>query len=167
VGCGGGVQGPFSWLRPQPPPPSWRVARIPSGAELAYPAGWQHLKSDRGTTTVALLGGPGQFLGYLNVTPRQGNESLANWGEFRVDHNREEGDIAVTRLASATGLRFLTGHGGCVKDSYRTSTGGHYIEIACLVVGARTDSVIVGAATPASWAATSGSIERAISGFRT
>jgi hypothetical protein len=106
-------------------------------------------------------------LGYLNVTPRQGGETLSGWAAFRIAHDADEGDRAIKRLAAGTGLRFLTGHGSCVKDTYTTATRVRYIEIACLVAGPKATSVIVGAAPPASWARTSGSIERAISGFRT
>jgi hypothetical protein len=113
-----------------------------------------------------LLAGGGRYLGYLNLTPRQGDETVANWPSFRVEHNREEGDRAVTPLASATGLRFLTGHGSCVKDAYTTFTGSRFIEIACFVAGARTESVIIAAAPPASWNRMSGVIERAIEGVR-
>jgi hypothetical protein len=42
----------------------------------------------------------------------------------------------------------------------------HYIEIACLVSGAKASTVIVGAGPPSAWAQVSGPIERAISGFR-
>jgi hypothetical protein len=134
---------------------------------MPYPPSWRQIKGDRGTATAALRGAGGKYLGYLNVTPRQGPETLADWRTFRVDHNHEEGDRSVTRLAFASGLRFLTGHGSCVKDAYVSGTGVHYIEIACLVAGSRTQSVIVGAAPPSSWPQTSGIIERSISGFRT
>jgi hypothetical protein len=125
------------------------------------------VRGDAGTATAALLGAGGRFLGYLNVTPRQGGETLAGWPSLRVAHNAAEGNRDNTRLAAARGLRFLTGHGSCVKDAYTTRTAAHYIEIACLVAGPRITSVIVGAAPPASWPRVSGLIERAISGFRT
>jgi hypothetical protein len=113
-----------------------------------------------------LRGSDGRFLGYLNLTPRQGAETLANWSSFRINHNGDEGDRAIRRLAAGTGLHFLGGHGSCVKDSYTTSAGSHYIEIACLVSSARSESVIVAAAPPAAWGAESGAIERAIEGVR-
>jgi hypothetical protein len=113
-----------------------------------------------------LLGSGGRFLGYLNVTPRQGDETLSDWPSFRVEHNRDEGDHGVRRLAAAIGLHFLTGRGSCVKDSYATRTGARFVEIACLVTGPRTTSVIVGAAPPSAWARESGAIERAIAGVR-
>ncbi len=159
--------GTFSWLHPQAPPAGWRVARIPTGAELAYPPSWRLQHGDPGTATAALLGSRGRVLGYLNLTPRQGAETLAGWTSFRIHHNGEEGDRAIQRLAAATGLHFLGGRGSCVKDAYSTITHSRYIEIACLVSGARTESVIVGAAPPTAWAAEAGAIERAIEGVAT
>lgn len=105
-------------------------------------------------------------MGYLNLTPRQGRESLSNWLSFRVDHNRDEGDRAVRRLAGATNLGFGDARGSCVRDSYTTKTGAHYVEIACLVVGSRTGVVVVGAAPPSSWGQESGAIKRSIAGVR-
>ena len=157
----------FAWLRPQAPPSGWRVARIPTGAEFTYPPSWRLIKTDPGTATAALRTPGGQYLGYLNITPQQGEERLGNWRTFRIEHNHEEGDRSVVRLAYAGGLRFLTGHGDCVKDAYISGTGVHYIEIACLVAGTKAKTVIVGAGPPSSWSQVSGSIERAISGFRT
>jgi len=159
--------GAFSWLRPEHPPSNWTVVRIPTGAELAYPPNWRPQHGDRGTATAALLGADGDFLGYLNLTPRQSNETLSDWSSFRLDHNREEGDRAVRQLAAATGLHFLSGHGSCVKDAYSTITNAHFVEIACLVAGARAESVIIGAAPPGAWGRISPTIERAIAGLQT
>lgn len=166
VACGGSKQGPFAWLKPRPAPQNWTVARIPTGAEFAYPPGWRTMHGDAGTVTVALLGSGGRYLGYLNVTPQQGAEKLTGWAAFRTAHNADEGSRDVTQLASATGLRFLTGSGSCVKDAYTTTTEARYIELACIVKGPTRTSVIVGAATPASWARIGPLLERAISGFR-
>jgi hypothetical protein len=110
-----------------------------------------------------LLGPHQRILGYLNVTPRQGQETQANWARFRIEHNAEEGDRDVRRLASAGELRFRTGRGACVQDSYATSAGARYIEIACLVTGRRSESVIVAAAPPSAWASVAPAMERAIS----
>jgi hypothetical protein len=159
--------GAFAWLRPQPPPSSWRVVRTASGAVMAYPPSWRRIKGDPGTATAALLTAGGSYLGYLNATPQQGEETLANWRTFRVEHNHQEGDRSVARLAYAEGLPFLNGRGNCVKDAYVSGTGAHYTEIACLVAGAKGNTVIVGAGPTSGWAHVSGSIERAISGFRT
>jgi len=131
---------------------------------MPYPPAWRRIRGDVGTTTAARLGAGGKFLGYL--TPRQGRESLGNWLVFRVDHNGDEGDRQVRRLAGATNLAFGSVRGSCVKDAYTTQTGSHYIEIACLVVGPRGAAVVVGAAPPRDWARQSGDIARAIVGVR-
>lgn len=103
----------------------------------------------------------GRYVGYLNVTPRQSTESLANWVSFRARHNRAEGDREVRVLASASGLRFRGGTGTCLMDSYTTSSGSRYVEMACLVGGA-SSAVVVGATPPGDWRAQSATIERAI-----
>ena len=112
-----------------------------------------------------------------NISPHEGPASIVDRliatekdvqaRTFRIAHDHEEGDRSVTRLAAGAGLHFLTGRGSCVKDAYISGTAVHYIEIACLVSGPKANSVIVGAAPPSSWSRTSGTIERAISAFRT
>src|ERR1700704_6704915 len=84
AGCGGPARGrasgPFAWLKPASAPKGWSLARTPAGAMLASPPGWTPIKTDSGTASLALLrGGGGRIDGYLNVTPRQGNETLADW----------------------------------------------------------------------------------------
>jgi hypothetical protein len=158
----------FGWLRPTPPPRAWRQGRLPDGsARLAYPAGWRAIRSDPGTVTAALRSPSGEILGYLNATPRQGEETLANWGSFRPDHNRDEGDVDVAAVASATNLRFRNGRGSCVIDTYTSSTGHDYREIACIVAATSATTVVVGAAPPDQWDRQGPAIERAISSFLT
>jgi hypothetical protein len=159
------VKAPFAWLRPQPPPAGWRLARTPAGATLPYPAGWRLVAGDLGTVTAALRDAHGRYLGYLNLTPRQGAERQAGWASFRVRHNEAEGNRDDRVLAARGGLRFSTGRGACVQDSYVTSSGVSYMEIACLIDG-RRPSVVVGAAPPAAWRAQAGAIERAIDAAR-
>jgi hypothetical protein len=161
--CGtpAGAGGPFAWLSPRAAPAAWPVATIPSGAAMPYPPGWTPARGDRGTATAVRLGQRGEIVGYLNLTPQQGDETLANWRTFRTEHNAREGDRHVHTLATAGGLRFRSGSGACVKDSYTTGTGAKYVELACLVRG----SVIVGAASPQAWPAIAPQIERAISGL--
>jgi hypothetical protein len=130
---------------------------------VAYPPRWKRVKSDVDAGSAALTGSGDQILGYLNLTPRQGAETLTNWGRFRIDHNREEGDRSIVRLAAAGGLRFRTGRGSCVRDSYATSTANHYTELACIVAGRRATVVVVGAAATKSWRRISPLLERAIS----
>jgi len=156
--------GAFAWLRPGPPPADWNVARIKGGATLSYPPGWRPLKTDPGTATAGLLRGGDEIVGYLNATPRQGQERLENWGSFRPDHNRDEGDRSVGPIASSTGLRFRGGHGSCVIDDYTTSKAT-YREIACLVSGARSSAVVVAAAPISGWRQQAATLRRAVSAF--
>jgi hypothetical protein len=157
----------FGWLHPGPAPQTWRVVRIGDGAAMGYPPGWHLISGDPGTATAVILDGHGDFSGYLNVTPRQGAESLSNWGSFRVTHNAKEGDRNITAVAVSPRLRFRTGRGRCVQDTYTTNRGTRFIELACLVAGPRATSVIVGAAPPQMWGRTSSRLERAISAFTT
>src|SRR6266550_8790039 len=70
----------FRWLRPQRTPHGWKLARLPSGAaSFAYPRTWRTIRTDPGTASVALIGQSHRIRGYLNATPRQGTETLANW----------------------------------------------------------------------------------------
>ena len=153
---------------PRPAPSGWKVARLPSGAAtFAYPRTWRPIRTDPGTASVALIGHGRSIRGYLNATPRQGTETLANWPSFRIHHLREDDSSKDVRLiASARGLRFRSGRGSCVIDSYRTSRT-RYREIACLVAGARTSSVVVGAAPSRTWTQQAETIERAIASLRT
>jgi hypothetical protein len=159
-----GASGPFAWLHPAPPPTGWKVARIRGGASLAYPPGWRPLKTDAGTASLALLGGGGRIDAYLNATPKQGAETLANWSRFRPQHNRGEGDVSVRLIASSSDLAFRAGRGACVIDDYTTSKAT-YREIACLVSGPRSSAVVVAAAPRALWAHQAATLERAVSSF--
>lgn len=157
----------YAWLAPAPAPATWLHVRLGSGATMVYPPGWRVLAGDPNTATAALLDTRGQYLGYLNLTPRQGPEAQASWASFRSRHNVAEGEKDVTVMDSATGLRFRSGHGSCVRDAYTTSTNTRYVEIACLVDGRRASSVIVGAALSQRWAEERSVIERAISALIT
>lgn len=159
----GRASGPFAWLRPARPPATWKVARIPEGALLAYPPGWRPIRTDAGTASVARLRGQ-RIDGYLNVTPKQGTETLANWSHFRPNHNLSEGDRSVRLNASATDLRFRSGRGSCVIDTYTTSKAT-YREIACLVSGPRSTAVVVAAAPSATWNQQAATLQRAVSSF--
>jgi hypothetical protein len=170
TGCGGGhashrrVAGPFAWLRPAPPPTGWKVVRIPGGSTLAHPPGWRSINTDPGTASVALLGSGDRIDAYLNATPKQGPETLANWSRFRPDHNRGEGNRSVRVVASASDLRFRSGRSACVIDIYTTSKAA-YREIACLVAGPRASAVVVAAAPTSLWDDHAATLERAVSSF--
>jgi hypothetical protein len=159
--------GAFPVLRPAPPPAGWRDATLPSGPVLAYPATWHAIRSDAGTASAALTDARGAFRGYLNLTPRQGAETLANWPAFRVAHDREEGNLVVTAQGSARGVRFRDGaRGTCVRDAYTTKTRLRFVEVACLIHGPRADAVIVAAAPPAGWARQWPTLRRALEAVR-
>jgi hypothetical protein len=184
AGCGGGnarsaaTAGPASSsaagagagipVNAAPAPVGWHAARIPIGAVLSYPPGWRPAHGDVGTATAVMSDARGQLIGYLNVTPRQAGEKLLVWASFRIRHNMREGDRAVTREAVAHDVRFLNGTGACVRDSYTTSSGARYTEIACLVRGpGGKASVIVGSAPPRDWARIGPLIYRALGAFTT
>ena len=170
TGCGGGqpshrrAGGPFAWLRPAAPPTGWALARIPGRSTLAYPPAWRPVKTDPGTASVALLGGGDRIDAFLNATPKQGPETLANWIRFRPNHNRGEGNRSVHVVASANGLSFRSGRGSCVIDSYTTWRAA-YREIACLVAGPSSTSVVVAAAPTSLWDDQAATLERAVSSF--
>jgi hypothetical protein len=172
AGCGGGggtasAPSAFAWLHARAVPAGWAAARLPAGtATLAYPHGWRRIESDPGTVSAAALGRRGLVVGYLNATPRQANESLRNWALFRPTHNAREGDRGVRVLSAARGLRFGSGRGSCVEDTYHT-VRAHYHEVACLVAGARGQSVVVAAATTSAWPRLQGTLHQAVEAFRT
>jgi hypothetical protein len=158
------ASGPFAWLRPAWPPVGWPVARTPDGAALAYPPGWTAIKTDPGTASVALLGSGGRIDGYLNVTPKQGAETLANWSRFRPQKNRAEGARNVHLLAAISDAHSRSALGSCVIDTYTTSVTT-YEEIACLVSGRGSSAVVVAAAPTRLWQERSAVLERAVSSF--
>jgi hypothetical protein len=158
------ASGPFAWLRPASLPVGWHVARTPVGAALAYPPGWTAIKTDPGTASVALRGSGGRIDGYLNVTPKQGAETLANWSRFRLQKNRAEGARNVHLLAATSDAHFRSALGSCVIDTYTTSLTT-YEEIACLVSGPRSSDVVVAAAPARLWQERSAVLERAVSSF--
>ena len=168
AGCGGSdsgrASGPFGWLKPTSTPAGWKVTRTQGGAMLAYPPGWTPIKTDPGTASVALLEGSGRINGYLNATPRQGTETLADWIRFRPQHNQGEGDRDVRLLAATTTARFRSGRGSCVIDTYTTSKAS-YREIACLVSSPGSSAVVVAAAPTALWNQQAATLHRAVSSF--
>ncbi|MCW2980558.1 MAG: hypothetical protein JWO14_2285 [Solirubrobacterales bacterium] len=158
----------FAWLHPAVVPADWATVRLPgSGAGLSAPASWEAARSDPGTKTLVMRGPSGKIIGYLNATPRQGDENAADWAGFRVAHNRGEGDREVRRLASARDLHFRSATGSCVIDSYLTSSGNRYREIACLVTGRSSTTVIVAAAPPSRWHSEGPLLRRAVNAFTT
>jgi hypothetical protein len=168
VAAGGAVprraSDPFAWLRPASPPVGWHVARTPDGAALAYPPEWTAIKTDPGTASVALRGNGDRIDGYLNVTPKQGAETLANWSRFRPQKNRAEGARNVHLLAATGDAHFRSARGSCVIDAYTTSVTT-YEEVACLVSGPGSSAIVVAAAPTRLWQERSVVLERAVSSF--
>jgi hypothetical protein len=160
--------GRFAWLHPASPPVGWSVAHASGGATLGYPPAWKAIESDAGTASVALLRGgdriPDQIAAYLNVTPKQGPETLGNWTRFRLQHNRGEGNRNVHLIASAQDLSFRSGRGSCVIDDYKTSKAA-YREIACIVSSSGSTGVVVAAAPRGLWDQQAATLERAVSSF--
>jgi hypothetical protein len=158
----------FGWFRPGLPPRAWLRASLPGQrATLAYPGSLRPMRGDPGTVTVGSTSPSGAVLVYLNVTPRQGDETLRDWPSFRVDHLREEGQTAVRVDGVSPSLSFRGGQGRCVIDSYTTKVhDNHYREIACYVRGAHAASVLVAAAPVAAWRATAALLERVVSSYQ-
>jgi hypothetical protein len=140
-------------LRPAPAPSGWPAATISSGAAtLHHPPGWPSVEGDAGTISFALRDPAGRYLGYLNVTPRQGEERLHGWAAFRLARNREEGDRGVRELAAREGVAFRGARGSCLIDDYVSRAGANrYRELACLVQGPHTASVLIAAALRPDW----------------
>jgi len=160
----GRAAAPFAWLHAARAPVGWLVARAPGGATFAYPPGWRPIRTDPGTASVALLGRGGRIDGFLNETPKQGDETLANWSQFRTQHNGDEGDRDVRVVAATENVGLRSGRSSCVIDAYTTSKA-RYREIACLVDGASSAAVVVGAAPTAMVARQTPILERAIATF--
>jgi hypothetical protein len=169
TGCGGSghgrASGPFAWLNPASAPSGWKIARTSGGATFAYPPGWTPIKTDPGTASVALLGNGKKIDGYLNATPKQGPETLANWSRFRPQHNQGEGDRHERIIAVTTNAHFRSGRGACVIDTYTTSKDS-YREIACLVSGPGSAAVVVAASPTSLWDQQAATLQRAVSSFR-
>ena len=68
--------------------------------------------------------------------------------------------------AAAEGVQFRGGTGSCVIDDYITRIGAyHHQEIACLVQGRTSTSVIVAAAPAAMWAQARPVLFRAVAAY--
>jgi hypothetical protein len=160
---------PFGWLHPTPAPAGWKRLPLPSGAAvLWYPASLHPIAGDPGTVSVAELDHDGDVVAYLNVTPRQGRETIADWPAFRLDHQRDEMvPSSIHALGRVTNRAFRTGRGSCVIDEYATVEKHHrFREIACFVQGRTSSSVIVAATTPTLWSRIARLLERAIDAFQ-
>ena len=114
--------------------------------------------------TVGSTARSGQALVYLNVTPKQGDETLHNWPGFRMEHLREDGQGAVHLDGVSGPLSFRGGHGRCVIDNYTTDIHhNRYNEIACIVQGAHAASVLVAATSATAWQANRALLDKVVS----
>jgi hypothetical protein len=160
----------FAWFRSEAAPGSWlRASLAGRRGVLSYPSTLQAMPGDAGTVTFGLSTRSGAALIYLNVTPRQGGETLQNWPGFRVEHLREDGETDVRVDAMSGTLSFHGGPGRCVVDDYTTKIhNNHYREIACYVQGAsgaRTASVLIAATRIVTWAQYGTLLERVVNGY--
>ena len=70
--------GSFAWLASTVAPTTWTRLSLAAGlGSLSVPPGFRAVPGDPGTASLGFLGSDGTYLGYLNVTPRQGDEHLA------------------------------------------------------------------------------------------
>ena len=139
----------FGWLASTTPPPTWTRLAVPSGlGTLSSPPGFRDVETDPGTLSVALRNAVGTYLGYLNVTPHESDETLKDWAQFRLSHLLDDDAVSVHEDARITALRTATGTRSCVTDDYVTTIGHHHFhEVACYVMSGSVSSVVV-AATP-------------------
>jgi hypothetical protein len=157
----------FPPLNPAPAPASWRHLALPNGtAVLSYPPALRPITGDKDAVSAARLSPGGTFQLYLNATPRQGREQLAHWAAIRLHLLRSDTAASARQIAAAQGIRFRGGTGSCVIDRYITRIGGHHFqEIACLVRGHTSASVIVAAAPAATWAQARPLLLRAVAAY--
>ena len=157
----------FPSLHPVAAPAGWRQLTLPNGAAvLSYPPSLHRLAGDTDAVSAARLSPGGAFQLYLNATPRQGTERLPRWAEFRLRLLRSDDAAWAHQDAAAQGVQFRGGTGSCVIDDYLTRIGAHhYEEIACLVQGRTSASVIVAAAPAATWAQARPLLFRAVAAY--
>ncbi|WP_307967587.1 hypothetical protein [Sinomonas sp. ASV322] len=157
----------FAWFRAGPAPAGWNVAELPDGtAQLSTPPEAAPAESDPGSVTAETRSPGGELVAYFNATPEQGDEALATWPDFRLDHLQDENGEPAARGASRTGMAFRGGMGSCVEDTYRSRDRTHeYREIACFVEGKRGGSVLIVAAPVEGWDAARPTLEQAVDSY--
>jgi hypothetical protein len=148
-------------------PAGWPHLTLPSRtAVLSYPPSLRPISGDKVAVSAARRSPDGAFRLYLNATPREGAERLQSWAAFRLSLLRSDDATSAREVAAATGVRFRGGSGSCVIDRYVSKIGGHHFEeIACLVQGRTSASVIVGAAPAAQWAQARPLLFRAVGAY--
>jgi hypothetical protein len=157
----------FPSLVPAAAPAGWPQLALPDGtAVLSYPPSLRPITGDADAVSAAKTGPGGAFQLYLNATPRQGAEDLRHWAAFRLTLLRSDDAASARQDAAAQGVKFRGGTGSCVIDDYVTRIGAHHFqEIACLVQGRTSASVIVAAAPVSTWAQTRPLLFRAVAAY--
>lgn len=157
----------FRPLHPVAAPAGWPHLTLPDGAAvLSYPPSLHQIAGDTDAVSAGRLSPGGAFQLYLNATPRQGAERLQDWAASRVKLLRSDDAAWAHQDAAARGVQFRGGTGSCVIDDYLTRIGAHhYEEIACLVQGRTSASVIVAAAPAAIWAQARPLLFRAVAAY--
>jgi hypothetical protein len=145
--AGSATPGSFGWLASTTPPATWARLTIPSGlGTLSSPPGFRTVNGDPDTLSEALRNSSGTYLGYLNVTPRQGSETLQDWAALRLSHLRSDDAVSVHEDAKVQSVRTAAAVRSCVIDDYTTTVGHHqFHEVACYVMRGSAGSVVVGA----------------------
>ena len=165
---GGSPGRAFPALVPAAAPAGWPHLTLTNGtAVLSYPPSLRPVSGDADAVSAAQVSPKGVFRLYLNATPRQGDEQLRGWAAFRLRLLTADDAASARELAAAQGVAFRGGTGSCVIDTYVTRIGAHrYQEIACLVQGQASASVIVAAAPAATWAQASPLLLRAVAAYQ-
>jgi len=165
---GGSPGRAFPALIPAAAPAGWPHLTLPNGtAVLSYPPSLRPAGGDSDAVSAAQVSPRGAFQLYLNATPRQGDEQLRGWAAFRLRLLTADDAASARELAAARDVAFRGGTGSCVIDTYVTRIGAHrYQEIACLVQGRASASVIVAAAPAATWAQASPLLLRAVAAYQ-
>jgi hypothetical protein len=158
----------FPPLVPAAAPAGWPHLALPDGtAVLSYPPSLRPISGDTDAVSAAQVSPQGVYQLYLNATPRQGAEQLRGWAAFRLRLLTADDAASARQLAAAQGVTFRGGTGSCVIDTYVTRIGAHhYQEIACLVQGRTSASVIVAATPAATWAQASPLLLRAVAAYQ-
>jgi hypothetical protein len=158
----------FPMLAPAAAPAGWPHLTLPNGtAVLSYPPSLRPIAGDTDAVSAAQVSPAEMIQLYLNATPRQGDEQPRGWAAFRLRLLTADDAASARELAAAQGVKFRGGTGSCVIDTYVTRIGGHhYHEIACLVQGRTSASVIVAAAPDATWAQASPLLLRAVAAYQ-
>lgn len=148
-------------------PAGWPHVTLPDGtAVLSYPPSLRPIRGDKVAVSVARVSPAGTFQLYLNATPRQGTERLQGWAGFRLGLLRSDDAASAQEVAAAQGVRFRGGTGSCVIDRYVTKIGAHHFEeLACLVQGRTSASVVVAAAPSAQWGQARPVLLRAVAAY--